>query len=172
MLLHCPINVTLKGVSVAHQLAFPVTKVIKENLSVVMMFAYSQPPLREFRRGNFAGNWPYVDEVLFTIPEQLATRALIELVLLFRTLDDQEDIDDGSLGATFGKLDLKNGNVQPLTIREVANKTIHAKKIEWVFADPERPILKTTAYDNAREKWAHAEIDINTFAVGCGMLTG
>lgn len=137
-----------------------------------MMFAYSQTPLREFRRGNFTGNWPYVDEVLFAIPEQLATRALIELVLLFRTLDDHEDIDDGSLGAQFGNLYLKDGKVVPLTIRDVANKTIHAKKIEWIFTDPKKPILKTTALDSKREKWTHAEIDINTFAVGCGLLMG
>ncbi len=135
-----------------------------------MMFAYSQTPLREFRRDHFTGGWPYIDEVLFTTPEQLATRAMIELVLLFRTLDDHEDIDDGSLGAQFGSLCLKDGRAVPLTIREVANKTIHARKIEWIFTDPKKPILKTTAHDNAREKWTHAEIDINTFAVGCGML--
>ena len=58
----------------------------------------------------------------------------------------------------------------PLSIREVANKTIHAKTLEWIFDDPKKPILKTTAHDNAREKWSHAEIDINTFAVGCAML--
>jgi len=98
---------------VAHQLAFPITKVIKENLSVVTMFAYSQPSLGEFRRDHFTGGWPYVDEVLFTIPEQLATRAIVELVLLFRTLDDHEAINDGSLGNEFGTLYLKNGKVKP-----------------------------------------------------------
>jgi hypothetical protein len=97
---------------------------------------------------------------------------LIELALLLRTLDDHEDIDDGSLGPAFGNPYLKNGKVVPLTIRDVSNKTIHAKTIEWVFADPKKPILKTTAHDTARENWTHAEIDINNFAVGCGMLTG
>jgi hypothetical protein len=154
----------------ADQLAIPITKVIKENLSVVMMFAYSQPPLREFRRAQFTGGWPYINEVLFTIPEQLATRAMIELALLFRTLDDHEDMDDGSLGDTFGNLYLKDGRGLPLSIREVTNKTIHAKTIEWIFTDPKKPTLKTTAHDNAREKWTHAEIDTNTFAAGCAML--
>jgi hypothetical protein len=95
---------------------------------------------------------------------------MIELVLLLRTLDDHEDIDDGSLGSQFGNLHLKDGKVMPLSIREVANKTIHAKTIEWIFIDPKKPILKTTAHDNPKEKWTHAEIDINIFAVGCGML--
>jgi hypothetical protein len=156
----------------AHQLPIPITQIIKENLSVVMMFAYSQPTLRQFRRSRFAGNWPYVDETLFTIPEQLATRAMIELVLFLRTLDDHEDIDDGSLGSEFGDLYLKGGKVVPLSIREVTNKTIHAKTIEWVLTDLEKPILKTTAHDNSKEKWTHAEININSFAVGCGMLAG
>ena len=110
----------------AHQLAFPIIKVITDNLSLVMMFAYSQPPLREFRRNSFTGGWELIDEVLFGIPEQLATRAMIELVLLFRTLDDHEDLDDDSLGSQFGTLHLKSGNIKPLSIRDVANKTIHA----------------------------------------------
>ncbi len=157
----------------AHQLAFPVTKVIKDNLSIVMMFAYSEPPLREFRRSQFAGSWPYIDDVLFTTPAQLATRALIELALLLRVLDDHADMDDGSLGAAFGNLYLKDGTVVPLTIREVANKTIHAEKLEWVLTDANKPILKTTAFPNdSRSKWTRAEIDINTFAAGCGMLMG
>jgi len=156
----------------AHQLAFPITKVITDNLSVVMMFAYSQPPLREFRRNSFTGGWELIDEVLFGIPEQLATRAMIELVLLFRTLDDHEDLDDDSLGSQFGTLHLKSGNIKPLSIRDVANKTIHAKKIEWVFDNPKKPVLKTTAHDESRENWTHAEIDLNTFAVGCRIMTG
>jgi hypothetical protein len=36
--------------------------------------AYSQTPPREFRRDHFTGGWPYIDEVLFATPEQLATR--------------------------------------------------------------------------------------------------
>ncbi|MCG2639411.1 MULTISPECIES: hypothetical protein [Bradyrhizobium] len=156
----------------AHQLAFPITKVIIDNLSVVMIFAYSQPPLREFRRTSFTGSWEHIDEVLFTIPEQVATRAMIELVLLFRTLDDHEDLDDGSLGSPFGTLHLKSGNIRPLSIRDVANKIIHAKKIEWVFDNPKKPVVLTTAHDESRENWTHAEIDLNTFAVGCRMMTG
>jgi hypothetical protein len=156
---------------VAHQLSIPITKVIKDNLSLVMMFAYSQTALREFRQTKFIGGWSYIDEVLFTISEQVATRALIELALLLRTLDDHEDIDDGSLGAAFGSLHLKDGKVVPLAIREVTNKVIHAKTLEWIFTDAKRPILKTSAHNTSREKWTYAEIDINTFAVGCGMLT-
>lgn len=154
-----------------HQLALPITRIIKENLSLVMMFAYSQPPLREFRRDHFAGGWPYVDEVLFTIAEQTAMRALIELALLFRTLDDQENIDDGSLGSVFGTLHLKNGNTSVLNMRDVANKIIHAQKYEWIFTDLKQPTLRAIADpSDTREKWTHADIDFKTFAVGCGML--
>ena len=52
----------------AHQLAFPITKIITDNLSLVMMFAYSQPPLREFRRNSFVGGWELIDEVLLAFP--------------------------------------------------------------------------------------------------------
>ncbi|XSC45084.1 hypothetical protein ACF1BQ_002130 [Bradyrhizobium sp. RDT10] len=152
-----------------HQLAFPIAKVIKDNLSLVMMFAYSQPPLREFRRSQFTGGWPHVDEVLFAIPEQVAIRAFLELALLFRTLDDQENIDDGSLGASFGTLFLK-GTTTPLHMRDVANKIIHAQRHEWIFTDAQQPTLRAIADPTAKEKWTHADIDIKTFAVGCGML--
>lgn len=153
-----------------HQLTLPITKLIKDNLSLIMMFAYSQEPLREFRRTLFAGDWPYVDEILFTLSEQTATRALLELALLFRTLDDQEDIDDGSLNAVFGTLFLKDGGNTPLHMRDVANKIIHAQKHEWIFTDSHGPILRAIADRAAKEKWTHADVDIKTFAVGCGML--
>jgi hypothetical protein len=45
------------------------------------------------RKDHFTGSWTYVDDVMFTIAEQTAMRAFIELALLFRTLDDQEDIE-------------------------------------------------------------------------------
>ncbi|MHC2284129.1 endo-beta-N-acetylglucosaminidase D [Bradyrhizobium diazoefficiens] len=79
--------------------------------------------------------------------------------------------DDGSLGSQFGTLHLKSGNIKPLSIRDVANKTIHAKKIESVFDAPTKPVLKTTAHNESRENWTHAEIDLNTFAAGCRMMT-
>jgi hypothetical protein len=155
---------------VAHQLAIPITKIIKDNLSLVMMHAFSEPSLRRFRRNNFAGGFPYVDEVMFTIPEQIATRAFLELAVLFRTLDDQENIDDGSLGAGFGILYLKDGTTTPLNMRDVSNKVIHAQRHEWVFTDPVTPALRAFAHSNAREKWLRADIDIKNFAVGCGFL--
>jgi hypothetical protein len=155
---------------VAHQLAIPIIKIIKDNLSLVMMFAFSQPALRKFRGNHLAGGWPYVDEVLFTIPEQVATRAFLELALLFRTLDDQESVDDGSLGAVFGNLYLKDSTTTPLHMRDVANKVIHAQRHEWVFTDPTTPALRAFADPNAKEKWIRADIDVRTFAVGCGML--
>ena len=154
----------------AHQLAIPLTKIIKDNLSLVMMHAFSRPSLRNFRHNNFAGDFPYVDEVLFTIPEQVATRAFLELALLFRTLDDQESIDDGWLGAMFGNLYLKDGSSTPLQMRDVSNKVIHAQRHEWVFTDPVVPALRAFAAPNVKEKWLRADIDIRTFAVGCGML--
>jgi hypothetical protein len=77
-----------------------------------------------------------------------------------------------ALGSQFGTLYLKNGTIKPLSIRDVANKTIHARIIKWIFEDPKKPVLRTTAHDNSRENWTHAEIDLNTFAVGCRLLTG
>jgi hypothetical protein len=155
---------------VAHQLAIPITDIIKENLSLVMMFAFSRPSLKNFRRNHFAGGFPYTDEVLFKIPEQIATRAFLELALLFRTLDDQESVDDGSLGAGFGVLYLKDGTMAPLNMRDVSNKVIHAQRHEWIFTDPLTPALRAFAHPNTKEKWLRADINIKTFAVGCDML--
>jgi hypothetical protein len=55
-------------------------------------------------------------------------------------------------------------------MRDVANKIIHAQRHEWIFTDPQQPMLRAIADPAAKEKWTHADIDIKTFAVGCGML--
>ena len=68
------------------------TRLVHENLSVVMSFAYSRRPLIELIERNFMGDWRYLEKAIFKIGEEKANRAITELALLMRILDDEEKI--------------------------------------------------------------------------------
>jgi hypothetical protein len=162
----------------------PLTQLIHENLSVVMMFIYSRRPLAEFRHGKFVGTWKYLDRALFDIADEKVTKALIELALFIRHLDDEKKISRvltaisvRETGAeeskwTFGNAIDEIGTKTPLTMREVANKILHSTGFGWDLNAGPGPILICTAHESQkkRAKWVRAEIEINQVAAACGLL--
>ncbi|MEZ5592973.1 MAG: hypothetical protein R3F53_20620 [Gammaproteobacteria bacterium] len=70
------------------------TRLIHENLSVVMNFAYSRQPLAELLENKFIGEWKFLWKSLFEVSEEKANRAVTELAILLRILDDEEKITD------------------------------------------------------------------------------
>lgn len=70
------------------------TRLVHENLSIIMSFAYSRGPLIELIQKNFVGEWKYLGKAIFEIGEEKANRAITELALLLRILDDEEKITD------------------------------------------------------------------------------
>lgn len=153
------------------EFTIPLTGLIHENLSVVMTYAYSQPRLSELLRTRFLGGWKYLHKSLVEISGQRAERAVLELALFVRHLDDDErlshyyaQIKEPSRGELF----MRDGSVKPLTFRQASNKILHARRLEWDFADHENP--KLTCYSRDGEKWERAAIDIVAFAAFCGGL--
>jgi hypothetical protein len=67
-------------------------RLIHEKLAVISTFAYSQVPFANLRSAKFHGEWGSLDKFLHEIPENEATKALIELALWFRTLDDEQGL--------------------------------------------------------------------------------
>lgn len=63
-------------------------QLVHEKLATIVSFAYSQAPLDLMRRAKFKGEWRFLDTFLHEIPQTEATKALMELALYFRTLDD------------------------------------------------------------------------------------
>lgn len=149
------------------------TRFVHENLSIVMTFAYSRSPLIELIEKRFRGEWKYLRKAIFEIPEEKANRAILELAVLLRILDDEEQITeyDNQSGKVWecGRLTLDNGQVKQLSFREFSNKIIHSKTFEWSWPDKGSPKLICYARDD-KERWKKAEVDLAALAGFCGRL--
>lgn len=153
-----------------NQSSLPLTRFVHENLSIVMCFAYSQQPLAEMVEDKFAGEWKFLNNVLFGISAERAEKACLELALFLRMLDDEEDIS-GYHAATknvpnCGRLIIKDESEKTLPFREVSNKMIHSSRLEWDFVG--EPLL--ICHPRDKERWLRAEVDIVALAVVCSRL--
>lgn len=155
------------------KLSLPVTRLLRENLSVLMTFAYSKGPIHDLITKNFVGEWKSLQETAFVMAEQRAERACLELALFLRYLDDEEGLSkyfEERTDFQFGRLHLRDGAEEQLKLREVANKIIHATGFEWDISKPIEPVL--ICHSRETERWARADIDIVSLAAVCGNLAG
>jgi hypothetical protein len=163
----------------------PVTEYIHENLSIVMCYAYSIEPLVAMMNKHFEGEHKYLNKTLFSLSELRAKKAIMELALFLRVCDEDEQLSDYLARHPAlddcGRIFLKDGSTEVLKVREVANKVIHAEKINWSMILAEdgpknvdaAPIL--ICFPRSGEKghfkaWTHAEIELINLAGICGML--
>jgi hypothetical protein len=158
--------------------------IIHDNLGIVLTYAFSKRALGDYRGWLRAHRWDVSDRVLFDLPEQRATRAIIELAVMFRALDDVGEITKHDYVAThpyvvyhdtghvYGKLYGLDGAAEALPLREVPNKIIHASNIEWSFSNPEEPLIICHAPESQtrRYKWTRAEVFMKSFAAVCAAL--
>src|SRR5690348_10726403 len=70
--------------------SFPMTRLIHENLSIIMTFAFSREPLERMMQTKFSGEWKYLSKALFDLSEVRAARACLEFAILLRQLDDED----------------------------------------------------------------------------------
>src|SRR5262249_18287071 len=154
----------------------PYAKLIHEKLSVVLTFAYSLPPIEKAMQRTFHGEWKYLRKTVHEYGSENAVRACVELAAFLRLLDDAEDIsgylkqnpsDNRGIG-TFGRLFKPDGIEEPLFLRDMTNKIVHAKDWQWDLNLPEWPKLICMSDDPAR--WTKAEIEIQALAAFCGSL--
>jgi len=151
--------------------SLPLTQIIHENLSIVMNFAFSRRPLEKLVQTKFEGEWKYLRKALFSMSEQRAVKACIELAVFMRLLDDEENISkhlEKTSGRSFGRLIMKDKSDKRLKLREVANKIIHASDLAWDLSTENRPTLVCSSRET--EKWARAGIDVVALAAFCGQL--
>lgn len=152
--------------------SLPLTRLVHENLSVVMTFAYSQRPLVGMMERCWEGPDKYVEKALFGLSAARAEKACLELALFLRMVDDDEKISE-YFSATknapnCGKLIMKKGPEKILPFREVSNKVIHAARIEWDLMREPDPVLICHSRDD--EKWLRAEVDLVALSFVCGRL--
>ena len=152
-------------------ISLPLTRLIHENLSIIVDFCFSRGTLDEVM-ASFLGEWKYLRKTVYEISEARAEKAVLELALFLRMLDDREGIS-GYLSQTqsnirYGQLIVEGESEQQLKMRDVANKIIHASHFAWSFSDPKRPIL--ICHGHEPKRWLRAEIDIVAVAALCGQL--
>lgn len=149
----------------------PLTQLVHENLSTIMAFAFSRGPLEQLIKTRFEGEWKHLHKFLFRIAEKRAIKAVIEVAIYLRTLDDVEKIS-ASLSENnrhiFGQVTLSDGSTESLTLREVTNKIIHAADFSWNFSTQDDPVLICLSRKN--QQWRQADINIVAFSAFCGLL--
>jgi hypothetical protein len=152
--------------------SMPLSRLVHENLSIIMDFCFSRIPLINMVNSEFVGEWKYLRKSLFTLSQERADKAAIELALFLRLLDDREGIS-GYLNQTqqdrdFGRIIFKDKPEQSLKLRNVANKIIHASELRWDVSITDKPVL--ICISQYKEKWESAEIDVISLASFCGGL--
>lgn len=150
-------------------MTLPWSLLVHQNIAKIATFAYSQTPLAQMRSVDFIGEWRFVDKALHQIPREEATKAVMELALYLRTLDDEQRLTEYWKVVTrpsVGQLVQKSGEVEDLSPREMSNKIIHAEQIEWQF-EPEPSII---CHGRDKERWVRAEISVKLLIWIGGML--
>ena len=109
--------------------------------------------------------------MLFEIPEEDADKALLQCAVLIRVLDDSERLGDYLQQLEqpgFGQVVKPDGSTEPLYLRDLTNKVLHAATFEWDFSDYEKPAVICHPFD--AERWKSARIDLASMAAFCAQL--
>lgn len=151
--------------------ALPYTKLIHEKLSTILTFAYSLGPIESMLDSRFSGEWKYLNKTVYVIGREKATQACIELAAFLRLLDGAEELSNWERargGQLFGCVIKQDGTSEPLYLRDMTNKIVHAKDWEWHVSIPDKPLLICKSDEPAR--WLKAEVEIEALAAFCARL--
>ena len=69
--------------------ALPLTRLLHDNMATVMTFAFSQAPIKRMIQEKFKGYAERLEDFSFEVPRRNATRACLEIAVLFRLIDEQ-----------------------------------------------------------------------------------
>jgi len=148
------------------------TKLIHENCSLVMAFAFSRTSLQSLIEEKFHGEWKYLRKACYDLAEERADKALLELATQLRILDNNQNIAEylkQNNDPGFGTVINNKFKAEDLHFRDMTNKIIHAERFAWVCTEESRlPYVVCEAADNDRWKWA--EIELIALAAICGEL--
>jgi hypothetical protein len=148
-----------------------ITRLIHENLWIVISFAFGQPVITNLVDSRFKGEWKYLNKTIYERAEIRADRALLEMATQLRVLDDAEKLN-AYLSQTkrepLGTVIQGDGIKTDLHFRDLTNKIMHAEKFEWALSDPNNP--KIVCHSNDLARWQKAEIDLVSLMALIGML--
>jgi hypothetical protein len=166
--------------------ALPLTRLLHDNMAIVMTFVFSQAPIKrlieerfkplpERLKGPYTAYPERVEDFSCEVPRRNATRACLEIAVLMRLIDDQHKIETArhlikeAIPRCFGVLHRTDGTTELLSLREFAAKIIHAADLSWDLSDEKAPKLICIASgpEQKQYRWVRAEVDIVNLAFFC-----
>jgi hypothetical protein len=148
-----------------------ITRLIHDNLWIVISFAFGRPTIARILNANFVGEWKYLNKTIYERAEIRADRALLEMATQLRVLDDAETLSAHFAQAKhppLGWVIQGDDSKTHLHFRDLTNKIMHAEKFEWQFLDPDNPTV--ICHSNDRARWISAEINLIAMMAQIGML--
>lgn len=133
----------------------------QENFATVLMFAFGREAVGSVIKGQFKGEWQFLHKLVYEQSERRADRALLEMSVQLRALDDLND-----LHGTFkqqnmpplGEVVQGDGSITELYFRDMTNKIMHAGGFRWELADLTAPKIICVSTDGDRWKTAHINL--------------
>jgi hypothetical protein len=140
---------------------------INEHIATIMAFTCSRKRLAVLVESDPGTDWSYLKPVFFEVAKRQAERALLELGLYLRIVDDSGDRFlsgyKSKEGASFGVVVMRDGSRKALSFREAPNKIIHAASYRWeALAESGNPVVTCLAGtpQDGRDNWVEASIDL------------
>jgi hypothetical protein len=148
---------------------------LRERLSVIMMFVYSKKSIDQFTERHLTGVWKDLRHVMHKANERRAVKACLEMALYLRALDDETHLSKLYHELTaeiFCVASFSDASREKLPLREVANKIIHSMDLKFDFEATPDPILICLPKDDDRRgrKWVRAEINLAKLILLCASL--
>jgi hypothetical protein len=125
-----------------HKKTPEITRLIHDNLWVVISFAFGRPAIAKFVDERFKGEWKYLNKTIYERAEIRADRALLEMATQLRVLDDTEKLSSYFAQVKpnpMGVVVQGDGSKTDLHFRDLTNKIIHAEKFEWQISGTHNP---------------------------------
>jgi hypothetical protein len=138
-----------------------ITRLIHENLWMVVSFAIGQPAVATFAQTHFVGEWKYLNKTIYERAEIRADRALLEMATQLRVLDDEQQLNSyfsQTKRPPLGTVVQGDGSTTDLHFRDMTNKVLHAERFEWASSNAENP--KIICHSKDLSRWQKAEIDV------------
>ena len=148
-----------------------ITRLIHENFWVVLSFALAQPRFGQILADDFQGEWKYLRKSVYELAVIRADRALLEMGTQLRVLDDDQCLGEylkRTEAESLGSVIQADGAKEPLYLRDMTNKIMHAAEFKWELSDPNDPRVICRPRDE--DRWQMADINLIAVAALIGEL--
>ena len=150
---------------------YELTRNAQENFGTVLMFAFGQPAVGLVIDEQFKGEWKFLTKLVYEVSERRADRALLELAVQLRALDDLNDLNGAFQQQEMhplGTVVQADGIITELYFRDMTNKVMHAGGFSWELADPKNPTV--ICLSNNGTRWKEARINLVVLMMYLGGL--